>query len=243
MTLRATISRATLLEQKERQELFGLHARYYANVSQKRFMADLAGKDWVILLRDVDGVLAGFSTAQLLTCMEGLRPCRFLFSGDTVVDQRHWHDSRLAGAFGHLMLRMIEAYGEGDVHWFLISKGFRTYRFLPVFFNRFFPVFSEPTPPEYQRLLDVAATARFGDAYDPACGLIRFGGCRDCLRPGMNGVPERLRRDPHVRFFLQRNPGYAVGDELACIANIARVNLNERARRVIERTSVTWQER
>ena len=140
------------------------------------------------------------------------------------------------------MLRLIETYGDGRVHWFLISKGYRTYRFLPVFFNRFFPVFSVPTPPESQRLLDVVASTRFGPAYDPASGLVRFGGRHDRLRPGMNDIPERVGRDPHVRFFLQRNPGYAIGDELACVADIAHSNLNDRARRVIARTSVTWQE-
>ena len=45
----------------------------------------------------------------------------------------------LAGSFGHFMLRMLKEHRGTPVYWFLISKGYRTYRFLPVFFNRFYP--------------------------------------------------------------------------------------------------------
>ena len=32
----------------------------------------------------------------------------------------------------------MEGFPHHDLFWFLISKGFRTYRFLPVFFKEFF---------------------------------------------------------------------------------------------------------
>jgi hypothetical protein len=43
---------------------------------------------------------------------------------------------------------------------------------------------------------------------------------------------ERLR-DPHVCFFLARNPGHASGDELCCLAPLTRANFTPAAYRVI----------
>jgi hypothetical protein len=69
-----------------------------------------------------------------------------------------------------------------------------------------------------------------------------YGGQKDRLRPELCDVPPSRQRDPHIRFFLDRNPTFHAGDELACIADISRENLNAYAWRVIERTAVHWDE-
>ncbi len=117
--------------------------------------------------------------------------------------------------------------------WLLISKGFRTYLYLPLFFRAFFPRRDAPTPPAVQRVLDVLAARRFGPAYDPDAGLLRFPASLGQLRPGLADTPAGRREDPDVRFFLQRNPGYARGEELVCLAEISPGNLRSFARRAL----------
>jgi hypothetical protein len=238
MPLESSIVNCSRLSSSHRDEMFALYSRYYARARREIFLRDLAEKDQVILLRDACGAVAGFSTLKLMT----VGAARLLFSGDTVVERRHWNTPALAGSFGHVMLRLIDSYGEGNLYWFLISKGYRTYRFLPVFFNRFYPACDCPTPPECRALLDAAATAKFGSAYEASAGVIRSGGERDCLKPEYVGLSAAHRNDSHVQFFLRHNAGYADGDELACMAEIARENLNRYAWRVIERTQVKWDE-
>jgi len=223
-----------------REAMFVLHARHFANVRRARFMSDLDEKDWVILLLKRDGGIAGFSTQKLMPPVGAGGNARFLFSGDTIVEREHWNTPFIAGCFGHLMLMLMELYGEDDLYWFLISKGFRTYRFLPVFFNRFWPAPDRDTPPAMAALLSAAATHRFGDAFDPASGLIRIHG-GDHLAPELADVPRTRLCDPHVAFFLARNPCYADGDELACLAPVRRDNLNAYALRVIRATTPVWQ--
>lgn len=226
----------------ERERMLALHRQVFDNVRESTFLADLEAKDWVIVLRDAHGAIAGFSTIELISLhVDGQYPL-FLFSGDTVVGKNHWHDSTLAGSFGHVMLRLIGDFPKRPIHWFLISKGYRTYRFLPTFFRTFYPAYDRLTPPETQTTLDAVATHKFAAEYNPRSGLINTGGRCDRLRPEYQEVPVRAGNDPHVAFFLERNPGFVDGTELACLAAISKENLKPAAWRVIDHTTVTWDE-
>ncbi|MEJ2111761.1 MAG: hypothetical protein P8Z37_17995 [Acidobacteriota bacterium] len=166
----------------------------------------------------------------------------FLFSGDTIVEPQHWQNSKLAGSFGHIMLRLMDENPDSFIYWLLISKGFRTYRFLPVFFNRFYPVHYEKTPPEYLNLIREVALYKFKEDFDAGNGVVRSDVLSDRLKPEMCEIPEGRKSDPHVHFFLARNPTFYKGDELVCLADISRENLNKYAWRVINNTTVVWHE-
>lgn len=220
MPLTSVIARVPKVPVSLKESMLLLHGRYFSNVHPDTFFSDMNAKDWVIVLRD-RGSIAGFSTLQVLRLpIDGVERM-FLFSGDTIVDRAHWQDSTLAGCFGHFMLKLMAEHAGRPLYWFLISKGYRTYRFLPVYFKSFYPVHDRRTPPEYAALIRAVATHKFGDAYDARAGVVRLGSRTDRLKPEMCEVPESRRDDPHVRFFLERNPGYSMGDELACIADIS----------------------
>jgi hypothetical protein len=240
MSIEPHITTPGHLTRETRDAMFALHARHFENVRYERFMHDLEEKDWVILLRDRTGVVAGFSTQKLIRLPVGGAIHRFLFSGDTIIDRAHRNTPLLSGCFGHLMLRLMNQYGENDLHWFLISKGFRTYRFLPVFFNRFWPAPGVQIPPESAALLDAVARHRYGAAYDAHAGVIRPPD-GDRLAGTEAAIPPKRLEDPHVAFFVERNPYYALGEELACMASISRDNLNPYAHRVIRATAPEWQ--
>jgi len=116
------------------------------------------------------------------------------------------------------------------LYWFLITKGYRTYRYLPVFFRDFFPHYERETPAELQVLLDGFARQKLGRAYDAGSGLVRFPETHGQLAEDLAGVPPHRAKDPHVHFFLRRNPQYAKGVELACITEISHENIQPFAR-------------
>lgn len=239
MPLTPSIAARDTLPPETREAMFRLHSRYFANVRRDRFMEDLDEKHWVILLSDPAGGLAGFSTQMLITLPVDGKRHRFLFSGDTIVAAPHRNTPLLAGCFGHLMLRLIREHGEEHLYWFLISKGFRTYRFLPVFFREFWPAPGRETPATVTALIQAVAWHKFGGAYDAASGVIRPAN-GDRLADPAAGIPSQRRRDPHVAFFARRNPGHGRGEELACLAPIRTGNLNDYARRVIRATTPEW---
>jgi hypothetical protein len=234
MKLKGLLIPAKALTDAQRAEMFALMDRHYENVTRAAFAADLAEKHWVILLLDPrTEALCGFSTQRLLDVTAAGRPVKALFSGDTIVARDRWGDSALAHVWGRLALSLIDGLVGAELYWFLISKGYKTYRFLPLFFHEFYPHHDRPTPGRARAVLDALGGHKFPGAYDPAAGVVRAGPGKDRLRPGVADLsPERLS-DPHVRFFAQRNPGHARGDELCCLAPLTRANFTAAAYRVI----------
>ena len=64
----------------------------------------------------------------------------------------------------------------------------------------------------------------------------------DYLKPEMCKIPAGRTKDSHISFFLEKNPGFIHGDELACIASISLDNLNRAGHRMINNTEVIWYE-
>jgi hypothetical protein len=212
--------------------MFDLYERYYEATSHHLFVSDLASKDHVILLTDHHGALKGFSTLAVLSFeLDGTRR-RAIFSGDTIIDHRHWGEHALAFTWIRLIGRLKAQEPAVPLYWFLIVKGHRTYRYLPAFSTSYYPTWTRATPPDAQALMDHLASARFGRAYDPRSGVVAFPSSRGQLRPEWAAVPPEDRRKPEVRFFLGRNPGYASGHELVCLTELSSETLRPLPRRL-----------
>jgi hypothetical protein len=215
--------------------MFELYARYYDAANYRLFLSDLGNKDHVIVLLDRKRQLQGFSTLAVLSFdFEGARQ-RAIFSGDTIIDQRHWGEQALAFAWIRLAGRIKGQEPDVPLYWFLIVKGHRTYRYLPVFSRSYYPAWKDVTPPREQALMDRLASMRFGDSYDAASGVVSFPSSRGQLKPEWATVPPEDMRKPEVRFFLERNPGYTGGDELVCLTELCPDNLRPLARRLFLR--------
>ncbi|MEX0678898.1 MAG: hypothetical protein WD063_17620 [Pirellulales bacterium] len=222
------------LSPQARGQMLDLMHRHYANVDANAFAADLAEKQWAVCVRHPETKqLCGFSTQMLLDAVVEDRPVKALFSGDTIVDRQYWGDQALTRASGRFALSLIDEYPEAELYWFLIAQGYKTYRFLPVFFHEFYPRHDAVTPPHARRVIDALARHKYPEGYDSAAGVIRASVKQYRLREGIADItPERLR-DPHVRYFAERNPGHTRGDELCCLAPLAQSNFTPAAYRVI----------
>jgi hypothetical protein len=215
--------------------LYALQVRCYDGVDPERFRADLAEKQWVILLRDGEGgEVVGFSTQRLLEVAAAGRAVRALFSGDTVIDPAYWGEQALVRAFCRLVGRLLAVPDPRPLYWFLISKGHRTYLYLPTFFHAFWPCHDRPTPPFEAELIRVLGEARYPGEFDAARGLIRPRGPHDRLKESLDASARR-GHNPHVAFFLERNPGHRQGDELLCVADLDPDNLRPVVRREVLR--------
>jgi len=214
-------------------DLLGAH---FEGVSRNIFERDLREKNWVILLEDVHGKIRGFSTLLCYrTCFEG-KLVSVVYSGDTIVDRAYWGSQILPTTWIHSVNRLRESCRTDYLFWLLISSGYRTYRFLPLFWKTYYPRYDLPTPPHRQRLLDTLASERFADAYRPTEGVVRFNHPQ-ILRGELLAIPAGKLEDPHIAFFVQRNPGYIRGDELVCLTEIAAENLTTAGQRMWRKTT------
>ncbi len=215
------------LDELDARRMFDLFERSYVDVTIERFLADLREKTHALLFfapepgrpRRWPGRLVGFSTAGRGP-VPGVPGATCLFSGDTVVDASWQGKGVLQRAFFLLMLRTRLRHPLGPVYWMLISKGFKTYLLLSHHFPRGFPRHDAPTPPSLQRVLEAYYTSRYPGAFDPARGIIDFGESHGAVRGRLAEPSAQALADPGVRFFLDRNPGWRDGQELACIAEI-----------------------
>jgi len=142
----ATIKQAPALDGKvhgiseltpgDRDRMFQLLHAYFHGVTRSSFEIDLAEKEWCVLLRDADtGTIQGFST---LTCVDTTSHGDSIlgfFSGDTIVQRDFWGEMVLMRQWARHVLQQARDHDDAFVYWFLISSGYRTYRFLPLFFD------------------------------------------------------------------------------------------------------------
>lgn len=227
--LRAEIVPATELTASDREAMFALMDLVYDGMRREAFEQDLAGKDAAILLRTPSGGLVGFSTQRTLTVSVGEEVAEGVFSGDTVIHPAHWGSPVLSQAFA----RRYIAERERPLWWFLVSKGHRTYRFLPTFFTAFWPDRRSPTPPREQRIMDAYAAALFGDAYDAGRGVVAYATPKDRVRPGIADIAERELANPDIAHFVALNPGHVLGHDLVCLAELSPSVIKPRMRSLL----------
>jgi hypothetical protein len=227
--LRGRVTARTDLTAAERLAMFELLAAHFTGIDRDTFESDLADKNVAILIEDERGALRGFSTLSVYA--SDARPgTTVVYSGDTIVERESWGSVTLPSAWLRAVREITPRYGGSNVWWLLLTSGFRTYRFLPVFFRRFYPRMDDAAA-EDKPLLDVLASERFGTRYDAIRGIVRLARPQ-VLAPELLAVPVGRANDPHVAFFLAQNKGYAHGDELACVASVDDANLTEAAKRI-----------
>lgn len=210
--------------------MFHLLAHHFEGVTTIQFTRDLAEKNWVVLIRR-SSQLVGFSTLLVYESSFGGEPVSVVYSGDTIVAPEAWGSSALARGWITAVNQLRERYPRGKYYWLLLTSGFRTYRFLPVFWREFFPRVNAATPSHVQQLRDHLAVERFGSQYEAASGIVRFHQPQR-LQGGLQKIPIERTSDPHVAFFLARNPAHAHGDELVCLTELCDENLTAAGRRM-----------
>jgi hypothetical protein len=223
------IARSALTSQNE-DAMFALLASHFTGVERRVFQADLAEKSSVILLEDDEGLVHGFSTMLVYDTTVPGRLVTVVYSGDTIMDRACWGSPALAKTWIDSVRHMVPRDGR-EVYWLLLTSGYRTYRFLPVFFRTFYPRYDEETPAAERALLDAIAGERFGSRYDAAAGVVRLAHPY-VLADDLIGVSSGRTSDANVAFFLSRNPGFVAGDELVCLTRVDDNNLTLAGRRM-----------
>lgn len=235
--LTAEVLKLSELSSADESSICRLYQHYY-DICAGSVADDLREKDYVIVLRDDAGNIQGFSTILMIEFSYADISRMAIFSGDTVIHHDYWGTQALSLSWCQFMGEIKAACPERPLYWFLIVKGYRTYRYLPLFSKIFYPNRRYPTPPETQAMIDDLAKTYFGESYITDQGIVRFPESRGHLREQWANVPSHVQNHPDVKFFLQRNPDYAAGDELVCFTELSEDNLRSYALRAFKRAMV-----
>jgi len=219
------------LQEGERAAMFALLSAHFHGVERRTFDRDLDEKNWVLLFADGQR-LRGFTTLLAYETARDGEPISVIYSGDTIMARDGWRTTTLPRSWITAVRTLRERYLRGNrLYWLLLTSGFRTYRLLPVFWREFYPRHDVPTPPDVQALLSRLAIERLGSCYQNEKGIVRFTSPQ-VLRDELREVGPGRLGEPHVAFFMERNPGWCHGDELVCLAEISFDNLTPAGRRM-----------
>ncbi len=218
--------------------MYDLFSRYFVTDDPISFRRDLGEKRFVIRVDDAEtGELRGFSTVTgYVTSFRG-RNLGVIYSGDTIICPECWGTSVLPRAWIRVVTEMARDYPR-PLYWLLLSSGYKTYRYMTVFFRDFYPRYDRETPPDARALMGYLAAQRFGTQYRPDEGIVRFERGATPLQQGVAEVSERRLRDPNIAFFVRANPGHARGEELVCLAEVADGNITSAGHRILHAEGV-----
>ena len=196
------------LSEADIRSMFRVFSENFDGATPDIFERDLSNKNWVILLYDGETKeLEGFSTLTLYETQFNDQPISVVYSGDTIIRREYWGTPELPRSWIHTVLEK-SANMVQPLYWLLISSGYKTYRFLTVFYKEFYPRYDKPTPPEMQAIMEQLALQRFGPEYHCEEGIVRFKDGATPLRDGVAEVTDERLQDPHVAFYVSKNPGY-----------------------------------
>src|SRR5271163_5171384 len=103
--------------------MYEIFARHYDCVSFDQFLVDLSEKDCVLVLRNTNAEICGFSTQKVLHLSVGGARVRAVFSGDTIVDRAYWGEQELSRCWCRHVSSVYAEEPSVPLYWFLISKG------------------------------------------------------------------------------------------------------------------------
>jgi len=222
------------------ESVFELHSGFFRNLDKKVFISDLLEKDFIIVSEDT-GKPVAFSTIKIHDENPFGERTIFIFSGDTIVHPAYWSQNILVPAFASFLRYMIDAYRDAKIYWYLITKGYRTYMFLPVLFKEFYPAPEWKTPSHIQALIDYISAKRYGSRYLKDKGIISYYGDKDSLIDEMCEIPIARRANRFIRYFLEKNPDFKQGDELACLTQIVESNIKPAGLKLLGYKGLRWE--
>lgn len=203
--------------------MFELMDRYYNNLTMQQFTLDLEGKEDVILLME-DDIVRGFTTIEHIQLEVDGESVLGIFSGNTIMDLSLPPTLHLQQGFIRY-LDNLKKEKNHRIYWFLICKGYKTYRYLNVYCKDYYPNHRWETPEFEKKIMDAYAIKKYPDNYVKAKGIIESNQSMDYLREDVAPITDRILKKPEVAFFVKANPGHEKGDELVCLASFDDENL------------------
>jgi hypothetical protein len=229
--LHGRVTEPKLLSEQDKRDMYALMEEFYEDTVFEVFLKDLAEKDYCVLLFDEEDRIQGFSTQKIMSVDVDGKEIFGVFSGDTIIHKDYWGSLELSRQFGRYFIELGKRYG--SFYWFLISKGYKTYKMLPLFFKEYYPSCKTETPAHEQRIMDAFAMKKYPEEYDRESGVILYKGTKDKLKAGVADITEKQLRDRDILHFLKLNPECHKGYDLVCLARFTEDNLRPGIHRLI----------
>lgn len=235
LSLRSIFCKPESISNDEIRALFSLMEKYYNNVAYNNFLNDLFQKDVLLLLKNYQGEIKGFTSVKIYEFNLKNKLIKIVYSGDTIVDKTYTWEFELHKSWGNYVFGLVACDSNIEYYWILLSKGPKTYKFLPTYFKSFYPSVNEPIPSFEEEIIHAFGKFKFPVEFDPLSGIVYNYGNRDFLKSQEAIVTKSSKKNKHTQFFLSKNPDYSLGNELVCITKLSFNNLKKSYNRFLYR--------
>ena len=155
-------------------DFYKLMEMHYENIKMEKFLADLNEKDEVFVIYE-DSLVRGFSTIKKIKLEIDSDVIIGIFSGDTIIEKGYSWGMEFQKEWIKYCLKECEKNKQNNIktYWFLISKGIKTYMYLPLYFNKFYPNKNGKSTEIEIKIIDKYATLLYEDRYIKEKGIIK----------------------------------------------------------------------
>lgn len=218
------------LNAEQRAAMYALMTSNYDHVEETHFLVDLNNKSLVGLLCNTDNVIIGFTTFAINPKQCGQEDYSILFSGDTIIEPQYWGTQILAKGWCFTVGQIIASDISKNWYWYLMSKGHRTYMFLPLFIHSYYPSLIPSQEDDiYKKIANEVSIKLYGHCWKEKQGIIKFDSAHGQLNRKLSSDSYKKTKNEHVNFFLRNNPNFSQGDELVCVAKLELENFKRSA--------------
>lgn len=222
MKYKTYFQKVTSLSHNKKQRMADIYFQYYQGSDQERFYSDLRTKDEVLFL-EYGQQIVGFSAVQFYSLADKL----IVYSGDTIVMPEHWYQQSLHKAWIQRMGYLKQQNPTTTIYWFLLVKGYKTYKYLVLFAKHFYPHW-QLVDANLVVLANQLASEKFGTLYRATTGVVECPQNYGYLKPELAQLTPSEQKKLSAQFFLKVNPYYYQGHELVCLCELTSENLKSK---------------
>jgi hypothetical protein len=213
--------------------MFELMCHNYDFITKDNFVLDLNQKQYVGLLFDTAQIVQGFTTFAINPKNCGSSEYNILFSGDTIISPEYWGSLELIRGFCQSVGQFMATDMQKKWYWYLLSKGHRTYMYMPLFFEAYHPSVSpSASDAVLAEIADAVSQRLYPQYWQKEFGTLKFETKIGQLTPELASATFQKAKKQHVAFFLKQNPKFYEGEELVCITQLHPDNMKGIAKEI-----------
>jgi hypothetical protein len=215
-----TLSIETLATQQlstaQWEELWSF-ATLYVDATREAYEKSIRGKNEIVLVRDKQTrKLVGLGAVDLYPMVHRGVPCWVIFLGNTVFSEEH-RGKNIVEKTGFLYyLRLRVQHPSQPIYLSYVTFSYKSFRMLSRNFREYWPHMNQATPAAEAELIDHLGAKYYKELWVKEEQLARGSPVYN-LKSWVAEIDEERLKDPQVRFFVQKNPGYKNGDSLFCL--------------------------
>lgn len=229
--LKGKIEETRSVSDQDIREIFnGLYKNYYKGVDEAYFLNNFRQRDYALLF-SIEGQeeIKGFSLQEVIPMSIDGKEIVVIWAGDILIHPDYWGKNDYKLKLSEFCVKILEENPDKFVYRIATPKGYKTYKIVQKLVHQFYISPDNPDYPTLEgKIIDKVLLSKYPPhIYNSHTKMVVPEPEEDAhrLSDGFAQIGAKELEDPYIRFFYEKNPDYARGNEIVTIAPITPENL------------------